>query len=394
MVNGMFYLSFAVTSVIYKFTMATWVVLIAIFFLPVFLLQQGLLAKDILFANAALLGLCLLHVSRREGTWAVASLWLASACLTLAVMTRQQGAVVLLAALAIILLSTPAAPGASGTMRARLKTAAIFLGAVMIEVVAANAAISVSAKGGPADVMGFGIKVIEFYDISGTTAHDQSVELDLLKNHEVEVEKFPAYVAANYGPDRWDRLGISDGPYAFTFLGQPMSVMTQQWLALIVNHPVAYLRHRLEVFRYFMGFGDRSKCYYNSNIGLAIDATPAPLVDKLHLEPYSPPLARRLSSLEWSWRNSFLYYPTFYLFLSLILLIFCVSHRLSVILLSIQAASLIYIFSYFFVSIACDFRYVYFFIISQCFILFALTLRNPDAVTDEFPCPSLDTDQG
>ena len=302
-VNGIFYICFAIMSVIYKFAMATWIVLIVIFFLPVFLLLQGLLAKDILFANASLFGLCLLHVSRREGRWATASFWLASACLTLAVMARQQGSVVLLAGLAIILLSTPAAPGASETLRSRLKPAAIFLGAVMIEVIVANAAISMSAKGGPANVMAVGTKAIEFYDISGVYAHDKSVEFALLKKHGVEVGMLPAYIAANYGPDRWDRLENSNISYAWTILGLPLSVMTQQWLTIIVGHPLAYLQHRLDVFRYFMGFGDRSKCYYISNIGVPTDVTSAPLVAELHLQPYSPSLAQRLSSLTWSWRE-------------------------------------------------------------------------------------------
>ncbi len=376
--NALFFGAFLLLCCRYRFSRLTWIVLPLVLFCPVVLLYQGVLTKDVLFSDFALLGFCLIYASSVATRFSMPCLLGATLSIAAATMIRQQGPVILIAALYLVLALPDAVRHRPAQSRHKSLRALAFLGMTFAEVALLNGAIRLTARGGPADVFGFGLKVLEFYDIAGIVSHAPDTALPILKAHGVAVEGFEAYAATQYSPARWDGLATANPAYADSILQLNLSVVTRQWINAVREHPIAYAHHKLDAFRYVLGLGRRDLCVYVHPIGVSADGPAAALVARLHLTPGHPARQDALLHLAWRLRNSFLYYPAFYLCLSFILTISSIGHRLFPLIAAINASVALYALTFLFVSVACDFRYMYFLVASQGFCLFAMSLKSND----------------
>jgi hypothetical protein len=217
---------------------------------PVVLIYQGVVLKDVLFANAALAGFAALawagrlwdSVLRRSALLA-ASLLL----LTLAALARQNGFIPPLfaaSALAAIVLDRPAP-----SKRARIVRAGVWASVALALVaggdVLATRALEAHADGRPENANH--LKVLQVYDLAGAVRLDPALSLPILRESRPALERFLRDQAAlHYRAAGADNLfALPDGA---EMMIPPGAAAGQQWIGLIRSHPWLYLRTRTRVW--------------------------------------------------------------------------------------------------------------------------------------------------
>jgi hypothetical protein len=216
---------------------------------PIVLVYQGVVLKDVLFADAALAGFAALAWAGR--LWAnplsrCVLLGTALLLFTLAALTRQNGSVVaVFAALALAVIATRQTAGA----RPRMMRAALWAGSALALVglggVLASSALLARADGRPENANH--LKVLQVYDLAGATRFDPSLSLAILHARQPALERFlrdqagPHYRAA--GTD--NLFSLPQGEAMMTPQG---AVVGDQWYSLVRDHPWLYLEIRARVW--------------------------------------------------------------------------------------------------------------------------------------------------
>jgi hypothetical protein len=330
------------------------ILLILIFFTPQLLLYQGTIWKDVLFANSAIAAFAVLaaagmswRMPRRRFFW----LALSALLLGLAVLARQNG--FLLLPVAAICLGVIAAKEQS--VRAAWCYGASLLIAVLALTAGANFALSFRGDGGQGAAAQ--LRLAQTYDLVGAMRLDSSLRLKVLEQRAPALD---SAIRANgvelYSPHLVDTLETS--PTLISAVGRaPRGVIFAQWRELVLAHPGLYLRERWPVFRWVIAPPDLLVCHPDV---VGVDGPPD-VLKQLGLKAQIRP------------QDRFLYFYVAYFFHTPILshLPFGALALLFLILLGwrgapadlavagLQAAALIFALSFFVVSIACDYRYLY-----------------------------------
>ena len=332
----------------------TAILLILTFATPQLLLYQGTIWKDVLFANAAIAAFAILaaaaanwRMPRRRLFW----LALSALLLSLAVLARQNG--FLLLPIAALCLGVIAAKEQS--VLAGWRYGAGLLMGVLALTAGANFALGLRGDGGQGATAQ--LRLAQTYDLVGAARLDPSLRFKVLEQRAPALDTaIRTDGIALYSPHWVDTLEAS--PALTTAIGRaPQGVIFTEWRDLVFAHPGLYLRVRWPVFRWVVAPPDLLVCHPDV---VGVDGPPD-VLKQLGLTARIRP------------QDRFLYFYVVHFFHTPILshLLFGALALLFLILLAwrgtppdiavagLEAAALIFALSFFVVSIACDYRYLY-----------------------------------
>lgn len=324
--------------------------------LPQFLLYQGIVWKDVLFADSALAGFIVLgHAGARwqnhlvRWTLAVVGLLLC----VLATLARQNGAItIVFAALALLFIARREGERLPGAIA--LLVSALLLSAALVYAASAKLA---ERTGGTTGVSGQW-KLLQLYDLIGEAKRSPSLqlhELDRRNPHLVHLIRTDG--ARLYTPSRNDTLvGSLDLQNAFVSTS-PAAIATQ-WNDILRAEPGTYLAVRTQVFYWLFLTPDPVQCdaWYTG-----LDGPPRYLHDL--------GLARRFRAQDRGLGNyaaHFAHTPVFshaaWAILAAVVFVLLVRRRRAadIAVAALLGCSLTFTLSFFVIAIACDYRYLLF----------------------------------
>lgn len=339
---------------------------------PTFLIYQGVVWKDVLFANLALAGFaCLAQAARawdepRRPWWALVGALLAFA---VAAQVRQNGLVApVFGALALAWVAYG---------RGWRSSLAWGLGGLVLTLMASSlmGVLAQPAQAGPDAANARGLRIIAHYDIIGAVAAKPTLPLDAIRAASPEAEAIIRQRAVPlYSPERVDYLG-QDAQLGNSLWGLSDEVVFSQWRSIVRHHPDAYLKHRWEVFRWVAATPKIDSCL---PIFVGVSG-PENLTTALQIAPITEPSDRAL----YNYGSWFLDTPLFsHITFGLIALV-CAGVLLwrreaaDVVIAALLLSALAFAGSFTLISIACDYRYLYFVDLAAAAGLLYLALDPP-----------------
>jgi hypothetical protein len=329
---------------------------------PLVLVYQGLVVKDVLFADAALAGFA--AVAQAAARWErpavrLALTGLALVLFCLAALARQNGVIVALSGVLALAGLAVAKAGRGRAARAFALTA-VSVAAVMA-VVCAGAILAFSAHGDGKPEGARQWTALALYDLAGMIRRDPAQPVPLIHHRDPALEVFLRTKAAPaYTPTRIDTLAPL--PAWNAAMGATNGVATGQWIHLIETAPTRYLRVRAEVFRQLVAPPHINAC---APVLVGVDGDIPRLLRAAGMS------ARETDKDDWDgdYATAFLHTPVFshlaYALLAMTLLAWAALDvrrgRLEMIAtIGLTASALTFAASFFVIGIACDYRYLYF----------------------------------
>lgn len=324
--------------------------------LPQFVLYQGIVWKDVLFADVAVAGFLLL--AGAAACWQRACLrWvligISFLFFVLATLVRQNGVVAL--AFGVIALVFIGQNNSLGWLKAIACALVAALAAACL-VSAATFALQIRT-GGSSGTPGQ-IKLLQLYDLIGIVKTDPSIRLDALARASPELEELIRSDGVRlYTPMRNDTLaGSAELQRAFVFT--TAAAIAEQWRDTVGGHPLDYLRVRERVFRWTLFTPDLVQCnaWYTGVTG-----RPRYLHD-LGIERRSRSQDRILANYSALFVSTPVFSHAAFAGLSIVLLVFLSRRRrgADLAIAAMLAGALAFAASFFVISIACDYRYLLF----------------------------------
>lgn len=323
--------------------------------LPQFVMEQAVVWKDALFADATFAGyLCLAHAAVQWQRPRLRLLLLAAsaALLVIALLTRQNGMVVVPgAAVALFFIARKL----EGGWKRGLGYATGLAGLCGVIALAGNAALMLRWDGTPAREDQ--IKILQLYDIAGMVKRDPPLPLTVFDGEAPNL----AHIVRTEGVARWspvknDTMQVS--PRIVSALdATSASVMYRQWRALITQYPGQYLAVRLVLFRWVFQPPDVGLCH---PFHVGDEGDPADL-KALGMKPR---LDRRDLAL-WRYGDFFrddtpAFSHAFWAVLAAGVLFLLLKRRTpaDIALAAMIASGFVFTATFFVISIACDYRYL------------------------------------
>ena len=202
-------------------------------FTPQLLIYQGIVWRDVVFANLSVAGFIFLAHGLQG--WGKRAPWLALGaaliCLVLASLVRQNGLLLALAAIGVLAWTLKG--------RGRRVVAAWSLGAVAVAAVLAFGINTVAqpAKEGPKLRAGAEALILQHYDIVGAKAHHPKLRFSEIGEHDPAAQAyFEAEAARHYSSARIDTLD-TDPVFRKALWKIPNDVMQEQWRAVVIHYP-------------------------------------------------------------------------------------------------------------------------------------------------------------
>lgn len=343
--------------------------------LPQLFLFQAIVWKDILFADSCLVSFVLLAHATVHWNRAGVRIGLiagSSAFTMLAILTRQNGVVILPCA-AIALGMTSAV---KMTRRHGLIYGVGFFCLTATLAIAANAALQLRATKalGAVEQM----EDLQLYDIGGMLKRQPDLELTVLQRESPKL----AIALKTKGPHLYTPIGhdrLTDDTEIRSFIISSVSVVGRQWRALVVANFSTYLAVRAEDFGWLFLSRHPSQCltYAVGVIGPAADMAAAGLKwrydgrDQWLDEDYASPLIG----------TPIFSHPVFAV-IGLLSLVLLLRRRgpADIAIAGLLIATAIYTFSYFVISISCQYRYLYAIDLSSIAAGFYLLATTPATV--------------
>ncbi|HEX3429937.1 MAG TPA: hypothetical protein VHT03_03545 [Rhizomicrobium sp.] len=329
---------------------------LALVVLPQFVLYQGIVWKDVLFADSALAGFVLLghagtHWCNSLHRWIL--LGAAFLLLVLAALSRQNGALVIpFTALALLFMARREGEHWPRSLALAIG-AALFMG---VAVFAAGATLA-QRSGGATGVPGQW-KLLQLYDLIGEVKRNSALQLRELARVNPDLEELMRSDGTRlYTPARNDTL-IGSTDLQDEFASTTPAAIAAQWNESLLDNPGTYLAVRAKVFIWLFFTPDPVRCdaYYTG-----VDGPPQYLREL--------GLARRFRTQDRvlaDYASLFVHTPVFshvtYAVLAVILIIVLVLRRRTVDLAfaALLACALAFLLSFFVIAIACDYRYLFF----------------------------------
>jgi hypothetical protein len=326
---------------------------------PLVLVYQGIVWKDVLFANFAVFAFALLFAASRRHGWPRYALFalglLAAACGGL---IRQNGAV----ALVVLCIAILHLELRSSSFRA---VAAAVLGGTIAAVLVlgltwavSTALIRASANKLPVNAFGIALMASFHYDISGILATSDRPETRPLSARGLDATAVREDARRYYSAERQD--GLND---ASRFNAEVRKLKLPQlaaaWSELVIGNFGAYLRHRLAVYRWMIWPPEALKCV---PVHLGIDG-PADLLNRLEMTASIRPSDRALYRYTLKFVHTPLYRHGFFLIVAIVTTIFLFLRHGPVVAIpaaGLLMAGILFTLSWAVFGVACDTRYAYF----------------------------------
>ncbi len=310
---------------------------------------QGIVWKDVLFANLSIAGFVSLAVGLRGGVPGWRALIAPLLLFALAGLVRQNG----LIAAALAALALGVVVGQARGWRRGLAYGAGGLAAVLAlaSILGATITPKVSELKNANTV---GLRVIQHYDIVGAVAADPNVDLSDLPPARAAVIR--AEGPGLYSDERTD--GFDQSETLTRALWQtPKPNLEAAWFNLVLHRPGLYLTHRLKVFSWVFLTPSVERC---GPIAAGVDG-PADILAKLQIAPG----VDSRDALLYRYASGFFGTPVFshlsYAVLALAIAGLLVLRRrpADIVMIGLMLAGLGFAASFLFLSIACDYRYLY-----------------------------------
>ena len=327
---------------------------------PLVLIYQGIVWKDVLFANAAVAGMTALAWAIRDsqqGPWR-RGLALCAALLLLAAaaLLRQNGVLVGLAAAAVL-----------GWTQARggWRGGVAWAGGAVLAIVAVSHAMNLATQPprtgpllGSGDGMAEGVRVLQGYDLLGAVATDPGFPLP------ASTAARPQAVAAirRLAPRYWsaERTDFTDGQPELraALMSIPSSAVGRDWRAFVLGHPGAYLRQRLAVFGWVFLTPRIDRCL---PVALGLQGPPD-VTEALGLSFRWSATDDRLLAYDGALLGTPVHSHLAYALLALVagVLLLRRGEPADLAIAAMLASALAFAASFLVISIACDYRYLYF----------------------------------
>ncbi|HTW35442.1 MAG TPA: hypothetical protein VMD53_12565 [Rhizomicrobium sp.] len=354
-----------------KFT-ASFIVLALVLLTPQVLLYQGIVWKDVLFANLSIAGFAALAVAgekweRRRLRFGL--LVAAFLLLSVATLVRQNGGVVLPAA-AAALAWIAWQKSSPRKIRATFLYGMSALAGAAVAVVAMHAALALRIPGDPSPAVAF--RLLQFYDLIGALKAKPALALPYFDDDDTDLEQLMRTDGVRlYTPERNDTLAQS-ARLQRAYFQSPDETIPEEWERLVAVHTGLYLRVRAEVFRWIVLTPDLAAC---RPVFSGIDG-PANVMAKLGLAKRFDARDAALDFYAKRFMGTPVFSHAFFLALALIALVFLFARRTpsDIAVAFMLLSTLAFTLSFFVISIACDYRYLYFVDLAAMAAAFHLSL--------------------
>jgi hypothetical protein len=345
---------------------------------PQFLIYQGIVWKDVLFANAAVAGFVLLaHAAQHWDSvrTRIALIAAAFAFFTLAALARQNGVVAVFAgAVGLGWIAAKETAAASRWRPAIVYGGAVLCGALIIGALA-GAALNARTDADP-DEWGpiVQTKTLQDYDIVAMVAEHPGLELPQLEDTEPELAQAIRKDGVRlYTPQRNDTLA-SSVPLQKALANSDASEVRDQWTYLVLHHPWLYLSARAKAFAWVAFTPDIERCVpFAVGVGGPVEE-----MRRLGLKPRLDARDRALRD----YADLFVGTPVLshitYGLVAIAALFLLLSRRnpVDIAMASMLAGAFLFVLTFFVISLACDYRYLYVLDLSAMFAAFYIAL-NP-----------------
>lgn len=322
--------------------------------LPQAAIYPAIYWKDVLFAETSLAGFVILAWSARDGLprtpWL--ALLAAAALFAAAGLFRQNGLVfALFAALALAVVGWP-----QGRWRS-LARAAGWLVAVAVVTLVFSAVLRPQGPGAPDSAGAKGVRLLQTYDVMASIALAPGRPLPTIDKAEPEAAAtLRTRGAKAYSPERIDSLS-ADPKIDEAFDAIPRSQFQAEWVRLVTHDPGLYLRARLAAFRQVFATPIIDHCL---PIEVGVEGPPQ-ILKSLNMASRSDRRDQRL----YNYTTWFLDTPAMshvaYAVLALAAAAVLLMRRrpADLVMAAMLLAALAFTASFFLISIACDYRYLY-----------------------------------
>ena len=337
--------------------------------LPPCLLYQGIVWKDVLFVDCAVAGFSCLALA--DARWdhvraRMAFIAVVLPLFVLAVLTRQNGMVVLAGGVLAL--------GAMAKRRGGAGTAVLYAGAAslvgVVLIVAATTALDARSDHGQGPVSQ--LKLLRLYDITGAVAAQPSLPLEVLKAHAPALERLIRTDGARlYTPQRNDTLVVSKRLQHELANAEP-GWLAAQWSDLVFNHPGLYLKVRSTVFGWVFLTPDIAQC---RPVFVGIEGPAGEMAD-LGIVPRRSARDLALERYARAFMGTPFLSHGFYAGLAFFALALLARRRApgDWAIIGMLSAAMVFTASFFVISIACDYRYLYFLDVAALTACFYLVL--------------------
>ncbi|HUO93274.1 MAG TPA: hypothetical protein VMU22_10145 [Rhizomicrobium sp.] len=348
------------------------VVLALMIVTPQVLLYEGIVWKDVLFADLAVAGFAALAVAGERWDRArlrYAAIVAAFSLFAVATLVRQNGGIVLpagVAALAWIAWKK----GSTARLRAGFLYGLSALAGSAIAVVAIHSALALRIPGDPSPAVGF--RLLQFYDLIGAIKAKPTLELPYFEDDDDTLEALMRTDGVRlYTPERNDTLAQSQRLQS-AYFASPAETIPEEWHRLIAVHPGLYLRVRAEVFRWIVLTPDLAAC---RPVYSGIDG-PAPQMKKLGLTKRFDARDAALDFYAKRFIGTPVFSHLFFILLAIASLVLLFARRTAadIAIAFMLISTLAFTLSFFVIAIACDYRYLYFLDLATMAAVFHLSL--------------------
>ena len=329
---------------------------------PQLLVYQAIVWKDICFANTAIAGLvCLAHAVRVWPNLVRRWFFLAAALVLLAVASQVRQNGIIVAFLGAIALGWIAGSAARTTWLAKWRKGLIWgVGGFLAVAVAGQTltVLSVPPHAPPEPGVKTGLRIVQNYDLIGAVALDPRYRLEIMGAADaVDTAMILRRAPLQYSGRRVDFID-RDQALSDALWKVPEAASGRQWFDLILKHPALYLKVRWEDFRWLVAPPVIDWCL---PVYVGVDA-PADKMDPLKLTHRYVQSDIMLSNYSSWFLDTPVYSHLFYAAISLVLAGLFLWRRqpADIALAALQLAGLAFMSSFFIISIACDYRYLYF----------------------------------
>lgn len=331
------------------------ILLVAICLTPQLILYQGTIWKDVLFADAGIAAFAALAAA--GACWAnmrVRFIWLAvcAALLSLATLARQNGALLI----PIAALSLGVIAGREISRRAGWRYGTGLVIASVVISLCANFALSLRSDGGEGAASQ--LRLAQTYDLVGVAKLDPAIRFPVLEEKaprlDAAIRKFGVPL---YSPRLVDTLEPAK-PLQTEIAHAPPGAIFATWRDLVVDHPVLYLKMRWPVFRWLIAPPDLLQCHPDvvgvggpkevlGTLGLTAQVRPQDRLLYFYVARFigTPILSHLLFGA--------LAFAAFFLLIWR-------GQSSDIAIAGLMVAALAFGASFYVISIACDYRYLYF----------------------------------
>ena len=317
---------------------------------PQWLLYQGEIWKDMLFADAAIAGFAALTCYAQ--TRALAGLVLAAALLALAASARQNG-LILLPVAAVTAGLVARRHGGTGWRQGWLQGAFFLLAALALAGIL-NLALAPHTDGG--EGASAELRRGQSYDLAGALARAPGLALPLRSDPGLEVA-LRTHGRALYSPLQSDSVA-ADPQITQALSDAPDGLISGAWRALILEHPLLYFRTRWADFAAVVTSPDPIICHF---VSIGVTGAPAQL-KQLGLTAGIRPRAQLLGNYAWMFSSTPVFSHLAWGALAMVLIVILIrrGEPADLAMSGLLAGALLFAITFFFISIACDYRYLVF----------------------------------